>query len=224
VPAHPRPATPSNPVEPEVANPSLGHNEPPEDSKFLGLVDALDALVAEAKLMADRGPATTQAEADETANFKVRIRDLRQAILAEHRIAKGPSLAEGRRIDGLYFEQRDRCTKLEARLHEVRLRPYLLAKQAEINAAREAAAAAKAAGQTEPEVPDDKATAGAKGRRTSLRKRWIGEITDYDSFYNAVREHDEVREFMVAYGQKIAANLFKINASVDGLKITEELI
>jgi hypothetical protein len=206
-------------IEPEIANPSLsGHNKPPEDTKLNELIDALDQLVAEASKLAQKGEAKTQADADVASNLKARIRDLRQRIVATHDAEKAPVLAEGKRIDQAYFQYRDKADALERRLHAVVIRPFLLEQQ---RLADEARAKAKAGGPMPEVVP---VSAGAKGRKTSLRTHYIGTIADYDKFYEAVKGHDAVKSFMTEYAQSIAANLHKIGASVDGLTITEEKI
>lgn len=208
------------PATPEIANPSLGQNfQPADDSKLAELIDKLDALVGEATKLAKSGEARTQEQADTASNLKARIRDLRQQIVAAHKAVKAPILAEGKRIDGAYFQPRDKADALERRLHEVVIRPFLLEQEKRKIEAAKAAKEAAAAGQPEPEPI--RTNAGAKGRVTSLRTRYIGEITDYEAFVEEVKAHDEVRTFMAEYAMRIAPNIHQIQATVNGLKITE---
>lgn len=201
------------------AVPREGHNVPPADTLLAELIETLDALVAEATMLAKRGPATTQDQADVAANLKARIRTVRQEIVAAHKLDKAPVLDEGRRIDGLWFPHRDRAEKLEKRLHEVVVAPWLLHQRKLADEARAAAAAAR---KPPPDIPAAKA--GATGMRDGLRKRWLGTIEDYDLFVDGVKDHDEVKAFMINYAQRIASNIHKIGATVPGLVTTEELV
>lgn len=217
------------PVKPEVANPSvapaepgMGHNEPPDDALIAQYTSDLDELIAKAMVLAKKGAAKTQAEADAAANLKTSIRDLRSDILAEHKVKKAPILKAYRDIDTLYFTQRDRCTKLEDRLHDAVVKPFLLAEQQKRFEEQEAARkAAEAANEKPPEAPP-RPTAGAKGRKDGLRKRIVGTINDFDAFYAAVKDHQPVREWMAEYAQKNAANWREIGAVVPGLSTSEE--
>lgn len=219
------PVGPEPKVQPTIANPPLaGHNMPPVDNKLNELIDRLDQLVAEATKLAKAGEAKTQDQADVASNLKTRIRDLRQQIIATHDAEVAPLLAEERRIHAAYFAPRDRATALEKRLHEVVIRPFLMEQERRKIEAAKAAKEAKAAGQPVEPPADAPVSAGAKGRKTSLRTRWIGTITDFDAFYEAVKGHEQVQRFMAEHAQSIAANLHKIGATVDGLTIVEERV
>ena len=218
VPAQPNGAGHKASIAPEAP---VGHNEPPDDATLDALIAKLDALTAEATKMAKAGEATSKEAADSASNLKARIRALRQEIIASHKVAKAPALEEGRRIDALYFKPRDKAINLEDRLHTVVLVPWLKAEQQRRDEERARIAAEKAAGK-EAAMPDAKVRAGATGMTTSLRTRWVGTIEDYDAFYEGVKEHDEVRRFMIDYAQKIASNIHKIGATIPGLTTSEE--
>lgn len=133
---------------------------------------------------------TSQDIADQIAIMAARLSKLRGRADDEHTREKRPHLEAGRAVDDRW---RFRETVMESL---GRLKKHL-----------------------QPWLDSHEPSAGRTGARVSLRKVRIGEITDVDAFFQAVKARPEIREAL----QKTANQLAKMNVIMPGLAIREEM-
>ncbi|HEY1896910.1 MAG TPA: hypothetical protein VGG62_11585, partial [Terracidiphilus sp.] len=127
----------------------LGHNRPPDDQTIEALTSVLDALGAEARQILAAGPCKSQDEADHASDLANELMGVEKRATELHKTAKAPSLAEGKRIDKIWFPLRDDAAALKERIRLRCITPYLSLKRRQ---AEEAARMAAEAGEEAPEV------------------------------------------------------------------------
>jgi hypothetical protein len=184
----------------------LGHNKPPDDQSVEALQSVLDALNAEARRILSSGPCKSQDEADHASDLANELMGVEKRAVELHRTAKAPSIAEGKRVDKVWFPLRDAAADLKERIRLRCITPYLSFKRKQ---AEEAARMAAEAGEEAPEV---RVAAGSLKRTTALRTVVTAHLYDYPAALNHFAHHPEIRELV----QRLADRAVRAGVSVPG--------
>jgi hypothetical protein len=184
----------------------LGHNRPPDEQSIEALTSVLDALGAEAGRILAAGPCKSQDEADHASDLANELMGVEKRAVELHRAAKQPSIAEGRRLDKVWFPLRDAAADLKERIRVRCLTPYLSARR------REAEAATRMAAEAGEPAPEVRVAAGSLKRTSALRTVVTAKVEDYPAALSHFAHHPEIRELV----QRLADRAVRAGASVPG--------
>lgn len=191
-----------------------------DNSGDLSILEELDDALETARAFLKSNVAiTTKVLADQAANHRKRIADLKAKADDERKAEKQPFLEKCRQIDGEYNPSIEAATAVTNDLRKV-LTPYLAAEEAKARAAakaaEEAARAAMAASGAEfaVNVETPKVNVGGQhGKRVGLKAQTVFEIGNYAALLAAVADHPDVREAAL----KVAKARHKSGVEVPGL-------
>ncbi|SCB30615.1 hypothetical protein [Rhizobium lusitanum] len=221
------------------------HNQPSDPFEALTEEFAGEKELAAAFL---KTKITTQDQADRAAVWSKRLAGIAKKATDLHKVAKQPSLDEGRRIDDKWRDLKEGPADLSKQLKR-HMDAYLLEQQRIENerqrkaqeeadrkrreaedAARAAAAsensAAKAAAERLEQLAADaerdaqvrNAAAGRTGARVALRTFVFAEITDFDKLLMALKDRSEIRELVETLANRAA----RAGVPLAGMEIRSE--
>lgn len=176
-----------------------------------GLTDQLETMLANANKFKN---VTTQTECDQAANLKDRIQDVFKALDAMRVAEKKPHDEAARAVQNRFLPWLGKAREAVDALR-LAMGPFL-------QRAQEAAkrAAAEAGGEAAAAALDVRARAGGMGgRRTSLRKKKIAVIVNYDQALAHVKDREEVKALV----EKICTSLARAGETkIPGCEVKEE--
>lgn len=168
-----------------------GHNKPPKDLSYEGLVVAIEDLANEAARRLKGPPVESQDESDQITNLADRLAELYRSsdkLFAEEQKPWKARLEDVKTRWKPLLETAEIYKQLKLKL----VTPWL---QRQRKAAAEAAARAAAAGEP---VEIERVTSGTRGRAVSLREYKVAKIVDYraalEFFADGQIMHDLVQD------------------------------
>lgn len=194
------------------AVPMQGHNKPPLDDSFEGLLERVNDLSIEAERRLKGPPIADQAEADRIANLADRLAELWNKAEDQRKAGRKPHEDALKAIQARWLPLLT-AAEVYKKLKYVLLTPFFLAQQRLAKQAQEEAAAAG-----EPIPAPKRQRAGTRGRAMSLKSTKRAEIVDYEVALQAVKDNDDVR----AAVQAIANRAARAGVPIPGTKIVEE--
>lgn len=229
--------------EPRAA--TVPSNMPADPFEALKIEFAAEQEVA-AELLAK--PVSEKNHADQIAVLTKRLSAIKNRATDLHKVAKQPSLDEGRAVDSkwrdlkeepdvlgkklkrhldayLLEQQRQEQERQRAAREEAdRIRREADAKAAEAAKAGNAEAAAEAerlqqeAAAKDRESETRNASAGRTGAKVSLRNYTVATITDFDALLMALKDRPEIRELVETLANRAARS----GVELPGMTITQE--
>lgn len=193
----------------------------PVRDRSLSPADAVKAQVAALKAEADAwlkgiGKIETQEHADKASNFADRFAELEKKAVAEHKVAKEPSLTTGREIDALWkpiIAAGDEAKRFMKKA----LEPFLTARKQ----AAEAAAAAARTANPGVAVAAVNPKAGTR-RAVAMRTRTIVKITDFRTAVEFLAKRNEPAAELVDAVRVVAQRMLLAGVEVPGAEMVTE--
>lgn len=193
--------------------PGIGHNLPQPDYSRTGIFATLGTAEAEAITILNRGPAKTKEAADHASDTANVLGEISKHIVEHHKTDKAPVLAEGRRIDAVWFPMRDKANDLKSKLKLRVVTPW----QVQATREQEAALAAAQAEGADTTGLERKIKSGSLRRSTALKTIKSARIEDYDATLAHFAKHPEISELV----QRLADRAVRAGISVPGTAVVE---
>lgn len=188
-------------------------NQPPEDTSFEGLRDAIEDLSREAKERIEGPAIADQDEANRIANLADRLAELHKMAEEARKIEKRPYDDAAKQVQ-LKWAPLLLAAEAYRNLKYKLLTPWLKRKELE---AKERAEKQAVGNGTLP-LAAERPQAGTRGRAMSLKTTKRAEITDYAAALNFFSDSPDVK----ATVQSLADRAVRAGIVVPGTKVIEE--
>ncbi len=192
---------------------AMGDNQPPEDSSFEGLRDAIQPLAEEAEKRIKGPPIADQAEADRIANLADRLAELAKQAETARKEERKPHDDALKAIQAKWspiVALAENYKNLKYKL----LTPWLQALEAKRKQEAEVAAAAGEPAAAEARRP----RAGTRGRAMTLKSTKKAKITDYAVCLKFFEDSEDIKSCV----QMLANRAVRAGVTVPGTEVIEE--